>query len=327
MWPWTPTSSAPSFQSAAYPHMQHVPTAHHPFASSRLPAPQAAVFPSSQQNYYSAPNVGYSGGSQISAPQTLSVPNNWSASGQIQNHTVPEENVTYMQQQQQRTVMRSPGAITSSTPHHHIGEGTLQSSFAPQEDLYQRGLFTHPSGQSPLYQASPSVTQQSPHIGSFQASAPSQIQAFQQRPHTLPSADAHTPAFHSPPQGHPTSFQAGSPHSFPSQIANIDKPPGSSSPFQPPHLTTGSIEAHPPRASITQGPPELTLRGLEQGPPELNSQPSALIHESRDNLGYSVSTGHAQSNPFSVDFLLRDRPSNLPVDEEFTSEQQQGKNM
>lgn len=71
------------------------------------------------------------------------------------------------------------------------------------------------------------------------------------------------------------------------------------------------------------------MRGLEQGPPELNpietqSGPS-LMRESRDDLVYSVSTEHAPSNPFSVDFLLRDRPSNLPVDGgEFTPEQQQG---
>lgn len=229
--------------------------------------------------------------------------------------------------------MRSPGAITPSTPHHHIGESPLQNSFTPQEDSYQRGLFTHPPGQS-LYQASPPVTQPSPHVGAaFQASTPSQIPAFHQRPHPLPSADSHTPAFHSPPQGHPTSFQTGSPHSFPSRIQSIDKPPPSSSPFQPPHLTSGSIETHPSRASISQCPPELaTVRALEQGPPELNSieppsGPASLMHETRDDLVYSVSTGHAQSNPFSVDFLLRDRPSNLPVDGEFTPEQQQGTNL
>ncbi len=327
MWPWTPTSSAPSFQPAAYPHMQHVPTAHPPFPTSRLATPQT-VFPSTQQSYYSSlanPNVGYSGGLQLGTPQTLPMATNWGV-GQVRSHAVPEENITYIQQQHE-AVMRSPGTIAQSTPRHHIQESPLQNSYAPQEDSYQTGIFTHPSGQA-LYQVSPG-SQQSAHIGSFQASTPSQMPVFHQQLHPLSSANAHTPAFHSQPQGHPTTFQAASPHHFPPRLSNIDKPPTSSSPFQPLHniITGGQIEALPRRASIDQCPPELSARRLEQRPPELRAletqSGTTLMHESRDGLGYPVSTGHAQSNPFSMDFLLRDRPSNLPVDGEFTSEPQQ----
>ena len=326
MWPWTPTSSAPSFQPTAYPHMQHVPTAHPPFPTSRLATPQT-VFPSTQQSYYSSlpnPNVGYSGGLQLGTPQTVPMATNWGM-GQIRSHAVPEENITYIQQHE--AVMHSPGTIAPSTTRHHIQESPLQNSYTPREDSYQASLFTHPSGQT-LYQVSP-CSQQSAHIGSFQASTPSQMSAFhQQQLHPLSSANAHTPAFHSPPQGLPTAFQAPSQHHFPPRLSNIDKPPTSSSPFQPLHnITGGQIEALPPRASIGQCPPELSARRLEQRPPELSAletqSGTTLMHESRDGLGYSVSTGHAQSNPFSVDFLLRDRPSNIPVDGEFTSEPQQ----
>jgi len=177
--------------------------------------------------------------------------------------------------------------VLPSPANHHIHESPLQNSFSPQEDSFQRNLYNQQQ-QQPVYQVSPGTQA---GLGNFPGGAPSPMQSYHQQ--VMPT-EAHTPAFQSSPPTLAAGFQAANT----TQQFQKTVTPTSTSPFQPQQLP---LETH----------------GPELGRPQIEPQANDLLQ--REELSFS--TSHAPSNPFSMDYLLRDRPN---ADGEFSTEQTPG---
>ena len=287
--------------SGTFPTSQPMGTYYSPLSLSEMPQSSA---------------IGYPGGLRLGTPPSLAPSNHWTSrapqvgSSQLQS----EGEVAYLQQQQPSiqdiaSHMQSPNSMAPSNTHHSIQSSPLHSSFSSQhshDGSYQpQGAIVSPRGHQTIYQPSPvDNSPQSVHLSPFPAGSPSplHIGGFRQPQPSTISPEAHTPAFQTPAQGIsclPTACQGGldnnsteSSSSF-SQIQNID---GStaidavhSSPFQTAQIIGGGAPIH--------------THGIHQ-----SGSPT------EGTIGYGMGTGHhihqqqTEPRPFSVDFLLRDRP-------------------
>lgn len=302
MWPWgqPPPSSSPSYQSPAYslPYVQHVPAvpgmqiSHLPsnpsgVGSAQLitnpggfPAPQSTGmhYPQLSLSESTHPSgVGYSGGLIIGTPQASAQGSPWigrsphigSGSVQMQStSSISEDN-------SQSAVQNSSHNSTFSSQHSHD-----RLSYPPQgPNVSQRA---HPRRSA--IDSSPQPAHQIP----FQSSTSSAIHAGEFRQQAVVSPEIHTPAFQTPLQrlsGNSITHQrdvdsSDSPSSF-QQRQNVWE-----------SSSSDTVYSHPYQPTPVVGVGHGQVRDVEDG-----SSDSGHLHPQL-----------AEPRPFTVDFLLRDRP-------------------